>query len=135
MSEDNFWNFKKKAFLAIHDLQNNCGRVQNIQKKITPGANTSPTDKWGKHFVRPHAYSEDRIKEVKEHIDKIPKYESHYWCFNNNGKLYLSYDTTITACYEHYNNVFCKQMFYDPISSDKYERIFTEDYNIGVKSS
>ena len=128
------WVWCKKAFLAIHGLQNNRGRVENIHKKIISGANTPPIDKRGKHFVRPHAYSEDKIKEVKEHIDKIPKYESHYRRSNNNGKLYLGCDTTITACYEHYKDVFCKEMSYDPVSSDKYRRIFTEDYNIGVKS-
>lgn len=56
---------------------------------------------------------------------------SHCRRSNNNGKLYLGCDTTITACYEHY---LCKEMTYDPVSSDKYRRIFTEDYNIGVKS-
>ncbi|XP_068083448.1 uncharacterized protein [Anabrus simplex] len=123
----------KVAFLSIHGLQHNRGRVENIQSKMRTGATTPPDDRRGKHKNRPHAYSEEDVQLVKKHIEGIPKYKSHYSRKDNGDKFYVSMEYSIHSCYNHYKDEYCPDIKANPVSFDKYHRIFIEDFNISFK--
>ncbi|KAJ8883748.1 hypothetical protein PR048_015602 [Dryococelus australis] len=108
---------------SCHALPTEPCRIENIQNKVTSGTSTPPQDKRGMHTVHLHAYSDETHKST-----------SHYRRLNSGGRLYLSADATIASYYEHYKNIFCKDISYKPVSADKYRQIFMEECNVGVKS-
>lgn len=122
----------KKAFASLHGLQNHVGRINNIVNTMKTSS-VPPTDKRGCHKSHPCKYTQDTIDHVHKHINLFPKYESHYSRKKNFNKQYMSMDYSISALYEHYKLHYCKENNIEPISEDKYRRIFTEDFNISFK--
>lgn len=78
----------KKAFLSIHGLQKNRGRLENIVKTIKRGSLMPKLDGRGAHQMHKKKYSNAQIDDVKEFIEKLPKYESHY-SRNDNRNFFL----------------------------------------------
>lgn len=123
----------KVAFLNIHGLQNNRGRVENLAGRIGKGVVSPPVDQRGKHDKHPKKFTPGDINEVKCFIEKLPKYTSHYSRNDNLGKVYMSMEYTIDSCYTQYKDE-CIENGQTPVSCDKFRRIFTEDFNISFKT-
>lgn len=122
----------KKAFLSIHGLQKNRGRIETLLSKKTKGSSTPPLDKRGSHGHHKKKYSETDINNVHIFIDRLPKYESHYTRHKNPYKMFMSMEYTVERCFKEYTT-FCSEAGYISVSSDKFRRIFTEEFNIGFK--
>lgn len=60
--------------MAIHGLQNNRGRIENICRDILLGHTVAKPDMRGKHNNRPRQYSVEVIEGVHRHIKSIPTY-------------------------------------------------------------
>lgn len=122
----------KTEFLSIHGLQNSRGRLNAIVSAIANGATTPKSDKRGKHKNRPNKISDSRIQSVRNHINSIPKYQSHYSRSVNAGKYYFGCDLSISRLYEEYYLPWCTENNIDqPVSQDTYRRIFCTEFNIG----
>lgn len=123
----------KKAFLSIHGLQMHRGRVENIVKNLQLGLLTPKMDGRGQHGHHVKKYSDQQIEFVKSFIERLSKYESHYSRNDNHKTFYMTMDYTIEKCYEVYKMECLKENFHY-VSSDKFRRIFIEDFNIHFKS-
>lgn len=73
----------KTAFLSIHGLQNNRGRVENITKRMYNEI-CPKKDLRGKHGKHKKKYSDQDLQYVTNFINMLPRYESHYRR-NNSG--------------------------------------------------
>ncbi|XP_077291998.1 uncharacterized protein LOC143915302 [Arctopsyche grandis] len=122
----------KKSFLSIHGLQNNRGRINKIQIKIKV-CRVPTTDKRGKHTNRPNKISGARLASIHDHIAAIPKYQSHYSRTSNPDKAYLNCDINIASLYNTHYLKYCEEINCEPVSVDKYRRVFCQEYNIGFK--
>lgn len=90
----------KVGFMSVHGIQNSRGRVDHIVNMKTSGAVVPGKDGRGKHEKRPNKLSDEQKKSVREHIDMIPRYQSHYSRASNIGKTYLNCDMTIARPYK-----------------------------------
>lgn len=79
----------KKSFLSIHGLQKSRGRMAYVIKSLVNKAVTPPKDQRGTHQNRPNRIQQDSLQSVHDHIESIPKYQSHYSRFSNPNKVYL----------------------------------------------
>ncbi|CAH1383608.1 unnamed protein product [Tenebrio molitor] len=68
----------KQEFLNIHDLQDSRGRVDRIVSKKIRGSSIPNKNKRGKHSSRPNKLSVESLQSVRDHLNHIPKYQSHY---------------------------------------------------------
>ncbi|KAK4882471.1 hypothetical protein RN001_005790 [Aquatica leii] len=66
----------KKAFLSVHGLSKS--RLERLQKHLSHGNSTPPTDRRGRHEKRPNKLHEDINTKIREHILSFPRYKSHY---------------------------------------------------------
>ena len=89
----------------------------------------------GDHGGSPHADHRGQqistrntdIDFVKEHIESVPKYQSHYSRSSNPNRHYLSPDLSITKFYLLYKDVcFAEDKAVD--SEWVYRKIFDEEY-------
>jgi len=86
-------------------------RVQNIvNKKKMSISGISPRDNRGKK-VPPNKIPEERVNLIKEHINKFPKYTSHYTREKNPNRKFLPIGLTIRAMYNLYKT-FCNEIKY-----------------------
>ena len=122
----------KSEFMNVHGLQHSRGRLDGIIADISKGATIPRIDHRGKHTNRPNKIAEHRLQSVRDHINSIPKYQSHYSRSVNAGKLYLDCDMSITRLYEDYYFPWCTEKgVEDPVSQDAYRRVFCNEFNIG----
>lgn len=120
----------KSAFISIHGLGR--GRVEHLVKKIKDGT-TSSVDNRGKHCSHKKKYTENDIKNVRQFIEMLPTYESHYSRNKSPHKKYLGLEYNIQSLYEEYKNN-CSVNNTTAVSGDKFRRLFTEEFNISFKS-
>lgn len=123
----------KVEFMSIHGLQNCRGRIDHIVKMKTTGAVVPIKDRRGKHTSRPNALSADQKQSVRNHIDAVPKYQSHYSRANNINKMYLNCDMSMASLYKDYYIPWCQQQNIIPVKQSAYRKIFCTEYNIGFK--
>lgn len=71
--------------------------------------------------------SEHRLQEVIQHIDKFPRYKSHY-AREQSTCMYLRSDTTLSVMYNLY-----KEGSESPVSFSKYKDIFLRHFNLKRK--
>lgn len=71
--------------------------------------------------------SESRVTEVKDHIQKIPKYKSHY-CRNVTETQFLPHDMILQRIYQMY----CKN-YSDPVSFSAFRLIYHTNFNLRRK--
>lgn len=69
------------------------------------------------------------IKAVKDHIESIPKVESHYLRANT-SRLFIDGGLTIAELHRNYKEV-QNQNNKPAVNYDAYQRIFNHDFNIG----
>ena len=69
---------------------------------------------------------EERVAFVKAHIDRFPKYGSHYSRSDSN---YLSPSLSISNMYDLYKSA-CAEENETPVSEWKYRHIFNTEYNL-----
>lgn len=86
-------------------------------------------DERAKHNTRPNKVSEHKVEGAQSYINSIPKYQSHYSRHENP----LGSDMTIAKLYEESYISFCEEKNIEPVSKDKYRRMFWEEYNIGFQ--
>lgn len=123
----------KVAFLNIHGLQKNRGRVENIVNSIKKGLSTPKLDGRRTHKHHKLKYNDQQINFVKSFINKLPKYESHYSRNDNHNTVFMTMEYTVQKCYEVYKQE-CVDQKVNYVSSDKFRRIFTEEFNIKFKN-
>lgn len=126
-------NVCKTEFLNVHGLQKSKGRLNNIVSKKIRGTPVPEKDKRGRHSNRPNQISDQQKQSVRQHIDLIPKYQSHYSRAENLGKVYLNCDMTISRLYSEYYVPWCQQQHIKPVLEHTYRQIFCTEYNIGFK--
>ncbi|KAJ8868315.1 hypothetical protein PR048_029831 [Dryococelus australis] len=91
------------------------GRVENMVKRLKNGAVSPLADDRDKHTNHHTKYSTEDINDAKAFIERLPRYKSHY----------CRKDSYVEECMTVNKMV---------LSSDKFRRIFTEEYNISFKS-
>lgn len=123
----------KVEFMRVHGLQNSRGRVNRIVKMKSQGSVVPETDKRGKHENRPKKISDEQRQSVKNHIDLIPKYQSHYSRADNPEKTFLNCDITIAELYKKFYIPWCDEQNIAPVKQSFYRKIFCSEYNIGFK--
>lgn len=74
-----------------------------------------------------NAISSVREKEIIDHINKFPKYKSHY-CRNTTSQEFLTSDTTLEVMYDLYKNEVA-----EPVSYSKYKALFYAKFNLKRK--
>lgn len=72
---------------------------------------------------------QNKEDEIIQHINKYPKYKSHYCREQNDKKEYLTSETTLTLMYSMY-----KEEYSDPVSYAKYKNIFYSKFNLTRKA-
>lgn len=87
-----------------------------------------PEDNRGKHGNQ-CKLDNDMIKAVKEHIESIPKVESHYLRANT-SRLFIDGGLTIAELHRNYSEIQI-QNNKPTVNYDAYQRIFNKDFNIG----
>lgn len=136
----------KNEFLAVHGLHSSKGRVDSICSQMTGGRIIPKKDGRGRHNHH-RRYNEQTLDFVREHINAIPKYTSHYSRQSNPNKVYLDHDINISILYRKYCEWVDEKrtdlMQRNPhdnilhhlkaVSNDKYRRIFCLEFNIGFK--
>lgn len=126
-------NVCKKEFLAVHGLQRSQKRIQLLQRQMDEGFTTPCADRRGKHVNRANKVPEEACQSARDHIQSIPKYQSHYSRKRNPNKSYIDHDLTISSLYHDYYKPWCDNKNIKPVSQDKYRRIFCSEFNIGFK--
>ncbi|KAJ6639452.1 hypothetical protein Bhyg_12197 [Pseudolycoriella hygida] len=91
----------KVEFLAVHGLQFSAKRVDLLSRKLKTDVLIPPSDGRGKHKHHRRIEAET-LNLVRQHINVIPKYVSHYSRLVNPNKVYLDCDMTISALYRKY---------------------------------
>ena len=122
----------KKAFLSIHGLHQNAGRLENILTQITTGSGIPKQDSRGKHHNRPNRTAGDVVKFVKDHISSFPVYQSHYSRRDNINRVYLGEDLNIAKMHRLYTELGIEKNW-PKVKPELYRRIFCEEFNIGFK--
>lgn len=120
----------KQAFISIHGIGR--GRCEYLEKKCNEQHSVPGMDQRGKHQQHKTNYSEANLKDIKEFINLLPKYKSHYSRNKNPGKLYMSLEYSIASLFEGFARKRTEEGK-TPISCDKFRRIFPEEYNISFK--
>lgn len=98
-----------------------------LEKQNKVGGVLLEEDNRGKHSN--HAKVDDEIrKSIKEHIDSIPKMESHY-CRANTSKEFIDGSRSIVDIHKDYVEI-CKSKEHPYGNYTLFYRIFTEEYNL-----
>jgi hypothetical protein len=90
-------------------------------------------DKRGKHSSRPNKLSVESLQSVREHLNHIPKYQSHYSRNDNQNRVYFDCDMTISRLYTELYITWCAERGITPVLEYAYRKIFCTEYNIGFK--
>lgn len=113
----------KQAFISIHEIGK--GRSEYIVEKIKKEQIVPETDKRGKHENHKKKHNNEDLNTVRNFIEKLLKYESHYSGTKNFKKLYMSLEYTVESLFEEYKKT-CDEHGKRPVSSDTFRGIFTE---------
>ena len=85
-------------------------------------------DQRGKHTHQQTNFQRSRVEFANAHIERFPKYKSHYLRNDNLNRHYLS-PLRILAMYELYKTA-CTEANKTPVSEWKYHHIFNTEYNL-----
>ncbi|XP_047112613.1 uncharacterized protein LOC124789338 [Schistocerca piceifrons] len=123
----------REAFFSVHGLQNNQGRLKNLQKYLREGRSTSPKDRRGKKGNPSRKISQEAVQTVHNFINNIPKYASHYSRSQKPNKVYFDHDMSISSLYQEHYLKYCEQKNAPQVKVSKCRDIFNQDFNIGFK--
>lgn len=107
-----------KCILKIYGETIQAIKTVNLHKIKQISGGLIPDDRRGKHDP-PHKLSIDKYNEVIDHINSIPKYESHYSRRHTN-QLYFERGLNLATLYRLYT-----EKYSDCVSESKYRDIFT----------
>ena len=116
----------KTAFLSIFSVSNGC-LSRALQGQAECGG-LPHCDQRGRHEPA-NKTQEERVAFVKAHIDRFPKYESHYSRSDNPNRNYLSPSLSVSTMYDLYKSA-CAEENETPVSEWKYRHIFNTEYNL-----
>lgn len=101
--------------------------IETAIKNINENGSFQGSDSRGK--TKPaNKTSEDKVNEVKEHIESFPKKDSHY-CRKDTTRQYLSENLSISKMYELYETKM-KSENKTPVKLNVYKKIFGTEYNL-----
>jgi hypothetical protein len=90
-----------------------------------------PEDRRGKHGNRPSKYHDEEKNSIRNHINLIPRIESHY-TRERSKREYIEQGLTVEELYRRYVE-WCKPQNFDRVPSlSMYRKIFNEEFNIGL---
>lgn len=117
----------KEFFMKTLDVSNK--RLQNVvnKKKITKSG-IPLRDKRGRKEP-PNKISQDRIEFIKEHINKFPRYSSHYSRVKAPNRRYFDSSLNLKKMYQLYQQ-FCEENNKDPVKESFYRHIFNTCFNL-----
>ena len=116
----------KTAFLTIFSVSN--GRLSRALQAQAAGGGLPHCDQRGRHEPA-NKTPQERVAFVTSHIDRFPKYESHYSRSNNPNRHYLSPSLSISTMYDLYKST-CAEENEIPVSEWKYQHVFNTEYNL-----
>lgn len=109
----------------VNTLKISTKRIHTALKKLK---SDSIVDKRGQHGGY-NAISDNKLKKIIEHIQKIPKYKSHYRREQlGDAAYYLESHMTIQKMHYIY-----KQETEDPVGYEKYKQVFYSHFNFKRK--
>lgn len=121
-----------KEFFCI-TLGESRKRIDNVVAKNIKSGNTgvSPKDRRGKKNPG-NKITQDRISLIKEHINRFPRYVSHYTRVRHPTQKFLCSRLNTKKLYELYKD-FCVERNAEPVTESFYRYIFTHHFNIRFK--
>ncbi|CAG4992700.1 unnamed protein product [Parnassius apollo] len=126
-------NENKEIRVCKTFLINTLGITQRIIRSVIDGKarndGFTPPDQRGKHGKQCKLQPEV-IQAVKDHIESIPKVESHYLRANT-SRQFIDGGLTVAALHRNYSEI-QKQQNTPIVNYDVYSRIFNQDFNNGV---
>lgn len=105
--------------------------LRNVTDKITDNALyiMTPVDNRGKHGKQ-RKLSDEVLQSVRDHINSIPRVESHYLRSNTNRE-FIDGSLTVAELHRSYKNL-RQAAGKEAVNYDAYHRIFSTDFNIGL---
>lgn len=91
----------KKCFLQIYGETNQSIKTINNHKILQEFGGLIPQDQRGKH-TPPHKLPIEKHNEVLEHINSIPKYQSHYSRRHTN-KIYFGSGLNLATQHQYFS--------------------------------
>lgn len=121
----------KEFLMKTLDVSNK--RLQNlVAKKKEVSTGVASKDKRGK-ATPPNKIPDIKIEIIKEHINKFPKYSSHYTRNKTPNRKYLPQDCSLKEMYKLYCE-FCREEKQDePVKESFYRNIFNTQFNLSFK--
>uniref|UniRef100_A0A6P7FQ29 Uncharacterized protein LOC114331484 n=1 Tax=Diabrotica virgifera virgifera TaxID=50390 RepID=A0A6P7FQ29_DIAVI len=113
----------KKTFLNTFQISQ--ARVDSALKKKRE--QLSLKDKRGQKTAGKNKISQEKKREMKEFIDKFPRYRSHY-CRNDTTANFLASHLNLQTVYNLY-----KAKHPDGVSMSRFRKCFMEDFNLKFK--
>ncbi|XP_049799113.1 uncharacterized protein LOC126234464 [Schistocerca nitens] len=87
----------------------------------------------GKHGNYPHKFQDEAVQSVREFLNAIPKYNSHYSRQQNVNQVYLDCDLTIASLFRDKYSEYCKEKQVPAVSESKFREIFVSEFDICFK--
>jgi hypothetical protein len=118
----------RKCFRESLDISD--GRLHRaLERKheLVPSAR----DRRGKHGSHKRL-TDEQLLSVRNHIDKLPKYSSHYSRMKNPDRMYLNPGLTMSDLYKLYCK-YCDDEHVQPVKKWAYTKIFNTEYNLAFK--
>ena len=89
-------------------------------------------DQRGKHANRPNRVPDDSKNYVREHINKFPRYVSHYRRNATPNRRYITAVSSLQELYRHYTSE-CGDSGKTPVSLSLYRYIFNTEFSISFR--
>ncbi|XP_049775501.1 uncharacterized protein LOC126162803 [Schistocerca cancellata] len=87
----------------------------------------------GKYGNYPYKFQDEAVQSVREFLNAIPKYNSHYSRQQNPNKVYLDCDLTTASLFRDKYFEYCNEKQDPAVSESKFREIFVSEFNIGFK--
>ena len=117
----------KQFFLGTLDISQKT--IYNIHETSNAVGNIPERLMQGKH--RKHKIPEEKVQAVRDHINSIPKIESHY-CRADTSKEYLDSSLNISKLYDLYKEQMAKKDE-NPVKLSYYREIFSTEFNLAFQ--
>ncbi|XP_038221196.1 uncharacterized protein LOC119839077 [Zerene cesonia] len=99
------------------------GRINRLLKNKA-SVSTPPLDRRG-HSVSANKTPDNKIQQIKEFINSIPSYESHYSLHKSVNRKYLAPDLNLSILYSLYT-----EKVSNPTSKFIFSKVFNEEFNL-----
>ncbi|XP_052278769.1 uncharacterized protein LOC127877153 [Dreissena polymorpha] len=106
--------------------------ISTALHRAAPHIHTSFPDRRGTHANRPNKIPDVIIQDIKDHIERFPRVESHY-CRQSTSKEYLEGGLNLSKMYSLYSEQ-CHENNVCPAKESMYRYIFNNSFNIAFNS-